>query len=424
MRLVLASILLAGVGCSRTLPAAPNLYVNSGGDPFAAVPPALRSSTIEVLYATDRLPEEVDGDQVTYGTQRSPVLEFGVATVEVGRDLSWDELVDASSSRQRTGNLAVTYLGARSLVSFPMMPEPSPVLGLDADATALDMHLGSPDTQRATAELHASIERALAMVPRREVVVFVHGFNNTFPDAVSRMAETWHYLGRQMVPIVYSWPAGREGLFGYDIDYESSRFTVSHFKRLMIALMECDAVEKIHIIAHSRGTDVVTSAVREGVIHFRAAGKDPKTEIKIGHLVLAAADLDLEMVNQRLRGERVEDGCEHVTVYSGAADKALQASTDMHGSALRLGQVSAEKMPEWAKLLLWRHPQVSVVQLQKSRDFIGHSYFIDDPAALSDLILLLRYDRLPGAENGRPLERDESGIWTLGPEYPVGVDLP
>ena len=53
-----------------------------------------------------------------------------------------------------------------------------------------------------------------------------------------------------------------------------------------------------------------------------------------------------------------------------------------------------------------------------SSGFIGHSYFYSHPAVLSDLILILRDGRDPGAENGRPLGREEGTLfWSIDDDY-------
>ncbi len=49
-------------------------------------------------------------------------------------------------------------------------------------------------------------------------------------------------------------------------------------------------------------------------------------------------------------------------------------------------------------------------------------YFHSNPAASSDLILLLRYGLAPGAENGRPLESVAPGFWLIKLEYPYLPD--
>jgi len=62
--------------------------------------------------------------------------------------------------------------------------------------------------------------------------------------------------------------------------------------------------------------------------------------------------------------------------------------------------------------------QVQLIDVKVKTDFLGHGYFISNPAVLSDLILILRDNRPPGAENGRPLLREEGGFWELYDGYP------
>ena len=116
---------------------------------------------------------------------------------------------------------------------------------------------------------HAVVEW-LDKTPRKEVFIFVHGFHNSFDDAAFTMAELWHFVGRYGVPIVYTWPAGHPGIFGYTYDRESSEFTVFHLKQTLKFIASFPEVEKINIIAHSRGTDVAVNALRELSIAIRA----------------------------------------------------------------------------------------------------------------------------------------------------------
>ena len=81
-------------------------------------------------------------------------------------------------------------------------------------------------------------------------------------------------------------------------------------------------LEELNLIAHSRGTDVLTSALRELYIETRAAGKDFRTVYRIKNVVLAA-DLDLEVVTQRLAAEYVGLGTERTTVYVSTSIRRL-----------------------------------------------------------------------------------------------------
>ncbi len=61
----------------------------------------------------------------------------------------------------------------------------------------------------------------------------------------------------------------------------------------------------------------------------------------------------------------------------------------------------------------------------KERGAFGHGYFHANPAVSSDLVLLLRYQLLPGAEHGRPLGVSDVGLWVVHDDYPgSGWTLP
>ena len=52
--------------------------------------------------------------------------------------------------------------------------------------------------------------------PKKQVLVFVHGFNNRFEDAVYRFAQIVHDSGTQAVPVLFTWPSKASVLaYGY-----------------------------------------------------------------------------------------------------------------------------------------------------------------------------------------------------------------
>ena len=84
---------------------------------------------------------------------------------------------------------------------------------------------------------------------------------------------------------------------------------------------------------------------------------------------------------------------------------ALEANTLVYADAL------AVTFPRAA----WSEPiEVKV----KRKGAHGHTYWIDNPAVLSDVILILRDDLPPGRDRGRPLIRAESGMWEIYDGYP------
>ncbi len=64
----------------------PNLYVASETDPFVEVPQALRTTEVDVLYATDRMPEYAKDGTLTYTDDRSDSLAFGSRRVQIGSE--------------------------------------------------------------------------------------------------------------------------------------------------------------------------------------------------------------------------------------------------------------------------------------------------------------------------------------------------
>ena len=98
---LLAAVLALG-GCHRVLMPTPNVIAYGEYDPFTNVPPVLRSSEVELLYVTDRAPIEGADGSLTHGYGRSRSLSFGSCIVEIGDDLSWEELVELSRQRKRS----------------------------------------------------------------------------------------------------------------------------------------------------------------------------------------------------------------------------------------------------------------------------------------------------------------------------------
>jgi esterase/lipase superfamily enzyme len=221
------------------------------------------------------------------------------------------------------------------------------------------------------------------------------------------------------VAVLYSWPAATAGLFGYNPDRESSQFTISHLKHFIYITAKSEAVEKIHLISHSRGTDVLAEALRESRIHFAAQGLDPAKEMKVGECVFAAADIDVDVSSQRHGGERIGEAAEHLTIYTGAGDAALRISANMFKSRNRIGQITPDDLTERQKLTTRMFAdQFTIVFNPRKTGFLGHAYFLDDPAVTSDLLLLLRDQRRPGVQNGRPLVEHDSGMWIIPEGYP------
>jgi esterase/lipase superfamily enzyme len=390
----------------------------------------MQSNKVDVLYLTDRAPQKPSPGKPYYGAKRSRSVAFGVSEVEFGKDVSWDQLVAASRTSKRTIDLPVKVVRTTELVRFPETPrilmtlpphQPAatqPTTGATAMRAQVDV-----DMQRCYAELSAR----LAKTPDKEVYIFVHGYANSFDDSVTTLAQVWHFLGRRGVPVAYSWPAGGGGLLrGYTYDRESSEFTVYHLKQMIRAIAECPDVQKIHILCHSRGTGVVVNALAELHLEISGSGRSTRDVLKLQTVVLAAPDIDFDVMIQRAVTVRLGLVPEQSVVYVCANDQALGIANWLFGGLTRLGAVRSDMFSPDEMQILRDSKTVQFIDARVSgTGFISHDYFHSNPAVSSDLILVLRYKRKPGAENGRPLQTEpDSAIWMIKDGYPGATTIP
>jgi esterase/lipase superfamily enzyme len=243
---------------------------------------------------------------------------------------------------------------------------------------------------------------------------------------VTTIAGLWHFLGRRGVPIAYTWPAGQTGfLRGYNYDRESSEFTVFHLKQTIREIAHNPDVKKINIICHSRGTDVTISALRELHLEFNGAGKSTRDELKLGTLVLAAPDIDFEVLVQRMMTARLGRVPEHFALYVCSKDSALGLSNWLFGGGGRAGKLRSDMFSAEELTALRATKSVQIVDAKiKNPGAFGHDYFHSNPAVSSDLIMLMRYHMMPAEEYGRPLGSDGKGFWNVDDAYPKRVTLP
>ncbi|MEM8578106.1 MAG: alpha/beta hydrolase [Pseudomonadota bacterium] len=390
------------------LAAPPNLFRAGSNYQAERVPEGLRSTAPTMFYVTDRMPEGQG-----YGSARSDSMAFGSAQVSYGSGLTWEELVARTHAGRGGDALRVTQ--TTEMVRFSETPLPfvrqDGALRTVAEARAV--------YQEETAAFQAAIAAEIRATGNGRVLVYVHGFNNDFADGLTTLANIWHFAGRRTVPVAFTWPAGAgRGPIGYFSDRESGTFAVHHAKEFLRMLAAIPEVEDIDIVAHSRGTDVMTQALREMIIFERGRGVPPKMGLKTGTLILAAPDLDTGIVRQRLVAERFSEAFEQVNAYINPRDGALRLSSFLTRSD-RFGALNAEDVKPGEIALLRKEGLVHFIRVEgEVGGRFGHTYFRDNPAVLSDIVLALRTRAFPGGTL-RPLDEGEDGIWQLHPNYPL-----
>jgi esterase/lipase superfamily enzyme len=192
-------------------------------------------------------------------------------------------------------------------------------------------------------------------------------------------------------------------------------------------------VERIHLLAHSRGTDLLVSAVSDLVYEAYTHQTNFARRYKIGNIVLMSPDIDADVATAKIFKavsdpdlpygeapkpsmliERVPEF--RLTIYVSPEDKALATSSWLFGSIVRIGSfgrdtVSAKYIENWRT---WGF--IDVIQARHTAGWIGHSYFTSDPRASADLMALVRYGLRPN-DPGRPLEEIERPFWQLRTQH-------
>jgi esterase/lipase superfamily enzyme len=156
--------------------------------------------------------------------------------------------------------------------------------------------------------------------------------------------------------------------------------------------------------------------MRELIIEARAAGHDPYELYRIENLIMAAPDLDFDVVRQRLMAEKIGPAFGQITVYTTDSDKALAASETLMGGT-RFGQVRATDLGEQEQVIFKRVKNVAFIDVLGVRSFIGHAYYLDNPSTSSDIIRVLNDDYKPGSPE-RPLEHRMLNFWDMPADYP------
>ncbi len=95
------TLLLAACSGQRVLMPTPNVYVDSDNDIYTGLPEELKSTEVPLFYITDRQPEKDQNGNLKYGYERSPSLAFGSTVVDLGDNISWAQLLEASRAGKR-----------------------------------------------------------------------------------------------------------------------------------------------------------------------------------------------------------------------------------------------------------------------------------------------------------------------------------
>lgn len=189
------------------------------------------------------------------------------------------------------------------------------------------------ETEFATSDdFRQSLQGELHQRGQKDVVVYVHGFNNTMAEGVYRVAQMHHDLTVPGVAVHYAWPS-RGSPLGYVHDRESVLFARSGFEELLNEVAAAGA-DDIIIVAHSMGAIVTMETLRQMVLRDGSRALD-----HIAGVVLIAPDLDVDVFRAQARD--IGDLPQPFIIFGSSRDRVLGVSATIAGAEGRLGNLSS-----------------------------------------------------------------------------------
>jgi len=297
-------------------------------------PSAADAGKVDVLVATTRAPV-VEPPGVMFGGSRGRGLDFADIVVSI-----------PPPSARRPGDVNLPS-------STPANPERDFAI-LRADRM---------DLAQAKANFNGRVRRT----PGRRVLIFVHGFNTRFEEAVYRFAQIVYDSGVNVAPVLFTWPSGGN-VTDYVYDRDSALYSRDALEALLQALVNDPAVDSITILAHSMGNYLVMESLRQ--MSIRDRGLSPK----IRDVMMAAPDIDIDVFRRQIAEIDAGPRPAYFTLFVSRDDRALGISSFLARDTTRLGALDPTQEPYRTIL---EQGRVQVVDLTKidSTDFTNHSKF-------------------------------------------------
>jgi esterase/lipase superfamily enzyme len=329
-------------------------------------------SEVSVLFGTNRVP--ILGLQGVFGTAIAPSITFGEALVLVpGGPGSPDALIKPSHSLPATFGPATS---AERLIT------------LDPETLAEEAFAASVAQRTRKARLYPDA-----------ALVFVHGYANDFRFALARLAQLVRDLNFDGPAFAFSWPSqGSNALISYTTDQVSAQKSVPSLISFIKTVATMSTAEKIHLVAHSMGNEILLRAL----VELKQTGLADLSR-RIGEVVFASPDVDQTEFSQGIRtlGQR------SLTLYASRHDRALWISRLVNVNSIRAGYVASG-----APLVV---PGVETIDVSEGGDDLfatNHNIYGENPIVTDDLRKLLQTGiHPPSTRSGAMLEtrHDKNG---------------
>jgi TRAP-type C4-dicarboxylate transport system substrate-binding protein/pimeloyl-ACP methyl ester carboxylesterase len=345
---------------SSVLPLNPGSFLNATIDfllslrvpspPPRPIPTRIPSN-VPIMFGTDRADERAVDPHFRFGGKRGPLLYGG--------------LLAGISSEHPVGDRATMQLGPVELYTKQGFQE----------------------------ELFRRLEHA----SEKQVLLYIHGYNNSFADAVETAALLAVDMKFQGTVVVFSWPSGG-AILDYLGDEDEVLASRMNFVDFLSSIHDVSNIERLHVLTHSMGGRLITEAM--DWMNGR-----PNYSNMVYNLILAAPDIygsrfELAFGSMKALSSRV-------SLYASDNDEALVCSDRL--AQPRAGQAGQNIIVEPQLDTLDATPADPRTWKNLPCTSVGHSYIVHNPAVLGDFQSLVVAD-IPPARRFRLLPRNKNGL--------------
>ncbi|WP_203070307.1 alpha/beta hydrolase [Falsiroseomonas ponticola] len=298
----------------------------------------------------------------------------------------------------RYGYADVTVKGKK-----PHDPKSYAVKTVEVIADVIDA--GDPATKRPPtygSDIALPALRDRMRANKADLLVFIHGFNCSFTDALENAAQLRQVYATAKRPLevaVFSWPSDGRTVVP-DVSAESSRLRLAYFndrtdaeasasamarvlKKLVDFVKEMAQDEmcgqRIHLVVHSMGHFALRHAIQAFGRDYKPGGM-PRI---FDNIFLMAADEDNDAFELAHKFQRLPELASAVHVYYANNDRVLQVSDITKSNPDRLGVAGPRTLTDLPR-------KVTLVDCtQVSGGGSGHSYYRLSPPVTNDVQAVL-----------------------------------
>lgn len=222
-------------------------------------------------------------------------------------------------------------------------------------------------------DIWLSTIRRLVDTVGTDALLYVHGYNNSFRDAVERTAKLAYGIGFPGVAVTFDWPS-LNAVPTYSADQTAAMRSLPDFKRFVARLSDSAGIRRIAIVSHSMGTSLVSNALRDL--------RTERPDLRFGPVILAAADIDSAVFMNQLAAPLANAGYP-ITVYASTKDRVLQLSGGVVNAGRRVGSGPPSVI---------LHRGIDYVDASNvDTDLLGHGYFVENKALVDDVFLAITH---------------------------------